>query len=289
MSVQINNPNTTRPSHHLHDSNEPLPGAAGSGAQPTFDYTPDNIERLPNSALDNDDARLPSYSTGTGAGMAGGAGNTDPMGKDQPGGMNPFNAEGPLDGSESGGIVRDSSTYSSGRDAFNSSDRPTGPRDDPSSTYGRDQSDSKYTSTRDQGNSFNSGDNQNLFTERNSTTTHPNYKPGRDAFDIDKSSTTTTDSHYKPLAGGQNAFNSDTTSDDGNYTTDSKYSSSTGRDQSTGTTRDSDHFEGKASTMDKIVGKTQKVIGTISDNKHLQEKGQLRATGGKDAVAGAYD
>ncbi|KIK65011.1 hypothetical protein GYMLUDRAFT_39421 [Collybiopsis luxurians FD-317 M1] len=44
--------------------------------------------------------------------------------------------------------------------------------------------------------------------------------------------------------------------------------------------------EGKAGMMDKVVGKAQKVIGKATNKSELHEKGELRESGGKAAVAG---
>ncbi|KDQ52428.1 hypothetical protein JAAARDRAFT_40281, partial [Jaapia argillacea MUCL 33604] len=44
--------------------------------------------------------------------------------------------------------------------------------------------------------------------------------------------------------------------------------------------------EGKASFADKMVGKTQKLIGKVSTNPEMHEKGELRESGGKAAVQG---
>ncbi|KAJ4481174.1 hypothetical protein J3R30DRAFT_3287781 [Lentinula aciculospora] len=44
--------------------------------------------------------------------------------------------------------------------------------------------------------------------------------------------------------------------------------------------------EGKASVMDKVVGKTQKIIGKAAHNPDMHEKGELRETGGKAAARG---
>ncbi|EJD43646.1 hypothetical protein AURDEDRAFT_32072, partial [Auricularia subglabra TFB-10046 SS5] len=44
--------------------------------------------------------------------------------------------------------------------------------------------------------------------------------------------------------------------------------------------------EGKATAMDKVVGKTQKVVGKMTKNWDMHEKGELRETGGKMAAAG---
>ncbi|KAF5361488.1 hypothetical protein D9758_006207 [Tetrapyrgos nigripes] len=44
--------------------------------------------------------------------------------------------------------------------------------------------------------------------------------------------------------------------------------------------------EGKASMMDKVVGKTEKVLGKATKNAELHEKGELREAGGKAAAAG---
>ncbi|KAH8093078.1 hypothetical protein BXZ70DRAFT_1010564 [Cristinia sonorae] len=48
----------------------------------------------------------------------------------------------------------------------------------------------------------------------------------------------------------------------------------------------SDLPEGHASVMDKMVGKTQKVAGKVMKNPAMHEKGELRETGGKQAVTG---
>ncbi|KAJ3830459.1 hypothetical protein F5880DRAFT_1468339 [Lentinula raphanica] len=48
----------------------------------------------------------------------------------------------------------------------------------------------------------------------------------------------------------------------------------------------SDLPEGKASMMDKVVGKTQKVIGKATHKPEMHEKGELRESGGKAAVLG---
>ncbi|KAH0834145.1 hypothetical protein J3R83DRAFT_11449 [Lanmaoa asiatica] len=44
--------------------------------------------------------------------------------------------------------------------------------------------------------------------------------------------------------------------------------------------------EGHANIGDKIVGKTQKVIGKYTHNPDLHERGELRETGGKAAAEG---
>ncbi|KAF5392032.1 hypothetical protein D9757_003217 [Collybiopsis confluens] len=44
--------------------------------------------------------------------------------------------------------------------------------------------------------------------------------------------------------------------------------------------------EGKAGMMDKVVGKTQKVMGKAMHKPELHEKGELRESGGKAAAAG---
>ncbi|KAG5643128.1 hypothetical protein DXG03_001554 [Asterophora parasitica] len=53
MSAFPNNTSATapisRPKHHLHSSNEPLPGARG--AEPAVDYSKDTLERAPNAAF----------------------------------------------------------------------------------------------------------------------------------------------------------------------------------------------------------------------------------------------
>ncbi|KAG8215432.1 hypothetical protein J3R82DRAFT_9042 [Butyriboletus roseoflavus] len=44
--------------------------------------------------------------------------------------------------------------------------------------------------------------------------------------------------------------------------------------------------EGHANMGDKIVGKTQKVLGKYTHNPDLHERGELRETGGKAAAEG---
>ncbi|KAG1767372.1 hypothetical protein EV702DRAFT_754999 [Suillus placidus] len=44
--------------------------------------------------------------------------------------------------------------------------------------------------------------------------------------------------------------------------------------------------EGHAGFSDKVIGKTQKVIGKYTKNEELHEKGELRETGGKEAALG---
>ncbi|KAG7087662.1 hypothetical protein E1B28_013610 [Marasmius oreades] len=48
----------------------------------------------------------------------------------------------------------------------------------------------------------------------------------------------------------------------------------------------SDLPEGHASATDKLVGKTQKVIGKMTGKPEMHEKGELRETGGKAAAQG---
>ncbi|KZT65068.1 hypothetical protein DAEQUDRAFT_814502 [Daedalea quercina L-15889] len=48
----------------------------------------------------------------------------------------------------------------------------------------------------------------------------------------------------------------------------------------------SDVPEGKAKLTDKLIGKTQKVAGKVTKNPEMHEKGELRKSGGKDAVTG---
>ncbi|KAK7055070.1 hypothetical protein R3P38DRAFT_2844941 [Favolaschia claudopus] len=43
---------------------------------------------------------------------------------------------------------------------------------------------------------------------------------------------------------------------------------------------------GKASAADKLIGKTQKVIGKVTNKPELHEKGELRESGGKAAATG---
>ncbi|KAF9264495.1 hypothetical protein L218DRAFT_862576 [Marasmius fiardii PR-910] len=49
----------------------------------------------------------------------------------------------------------------------------------------------------------------------------------------------------------------------------------------------SDLPEGHASATDKLIGKTQKVMGKMTGNPEMHEKGELRETGGKAAAHGA--
>ncbi|KZV87214.1 hypothetical protein EXIGLDRAFT_620909 [Exidia glandulosa HHB12029] len=44
--------------------------------------------------------------------------------------------------------------------------------------------------------------------------------------------------------------------------------------------------EGKATFVDKAVGKTQKVVGKMTKNWDMHERGELREAGGKAAAAG---
>ncbi|KAF5347331.1 hypothetical protein D9756_009887 [Leucocoprinus leucothites] len=44
---------------------------------------------------------------------------------------------------------------------------------------------------------------------------------------------------------------------------------------------------GKAGFGDKMIGKTQKVMGKMSNNPEMHEKGELREAGGKPAVTGS--
>ncbi|KAF8574229.1 hypothetical protein K439DRAFT_1624491 [Ramaria rubella] len=44
--------------------------------------------------------------------------------------------------------------------------------------------------------------------------------------------------------------------------------------------------QGKASLTDKIIGKTEKVVGKMKKDPELHEKGELREAGGKAAAAG---
>ncbi|THV02646.1 hypothetical protein K435DRAFT_827437 [Dendrothele bispora CBS 962.96] len=48
----------------------------------------------------------------------------------------------------------------------------------------------------------------------------------------------------------------------------------------------SDLPEGKAKMTDKIIGKTEKVIGKMTKNPEMHEKGELREAGGKAATIG---
>ncbi|KAL0575098.1 hypothetical protein V5O48_006874 [Marasmius crinis-equi] len=48
----------------------------------------------------------------------------------------------------------------------------------------------------------------------------------------------------------------------------------------------SDLPEGKASATDKLIGKTQKVMGKMTHNAEMHEKGELRESGGKAVAAG---
>jgi len=49
---------------------------------------------------------------------------------------------------------------------------------------------------------------------------------------------------------------------------------------------DDDMPMGKASMADKLVGKTEKVIGKVTKKPELHEKGELRESGGKAAALG---
>ncbi|KIY67389.1 hypothetical protein CYLTODRAFT_353334, partial [Cylindrobasidium torrendii FP15055 ss-10] len=48
----------------------------------------------------------------------------------------------------------------------------------------------------------------------------------------------------------------------------------------------SDVPEGKATALDKLAGKTEKVIGKLTGNAEKHERGELREAGGKAAVTG---
>ncbi|KAK7045475.1 hypothetical protein VNI00_007728 [Paramarasmius palmivorus] len=48
----------------------------------------------------------------------------------------------------------------------------------------------------------------------------------------------------------------------------------------------SDLPEGRATAADKLIGKTQKVIGKMTHKPELHEKGELRESGGKAAAMG---
>ncbi|KAI0270574.1 hypothetical protein BC834DRAFT_862026 [Gloeopeniophorella convolvens] len=43
---------------------------------------------------------------------------------------------------------------------------------------------------------------------------------------------------------------------------------------------------GKANFLDKVIGKTEKVIGKVTKNADMHETGELRETGGKKAAIG---
>ncbi|KAI0060175.1 hypothetical protein BV25DRAFT_1787906, partial [Artomyces pyxidatus] len=43
---------------------------------------------------------------------------------------------------------------------------------------------------------------------------------------------------------------------------------------------------GKANVMDKVIGKTEKVVGKLTKNADMHESGELREAGGKKAAAG---
>ncbi|KAJ7619571.1 hypothetical protein FB45DRAFT_871705 [Roridomyces roridus] len=51
----INMTNEMRPEHHVHRTDEPLPGARGGA--PAADYNPDTIERMPSSAWEDPSTR----------------------------------------------------------------------------------------------------------------------------------------------------------------------------------------------------------------------------------------
>ncbi|KAI0092383.1 hypothetical protein BDY19DRAFT_863737, partial [Irpex rosettiformis] len=44
--------------------------------------------------------------------------------------------------------------------------------------------------------------------------------------------------------------------------------------------------EGKAKATDKLIGKTQKLVGKMMHKPEMHEKGELREAGGKEAAAG---
>lgn len=50
-----------RPEHHLHNTNERLPGAQGAAS--TVDYSPETIEHLPASVLKDDSTQHDAHST----------------------------------------------------------------------------------------------------------------------------------------------------------------------------------------------------------------------------------
>jgi hypothetical protein len=89
----FNNTSDSRPEHHVHSQEEPLPGARGAHA--TYDYSPENLDRTPSSA----------FTSGGGALATGGGLTSDShhehteTGLQQPstGGQNAFNSERPLD------------------------------------------------------------------------------------------------------------------------------------------------------------------------------------------------
>lgn len=51
-------PTETRPEHHVHKSNEPLPGARGGA--PAADYSASTMERLPSAVWQDTDASQPT-------------------------------------------------------------------------------------------------------------------------------------------------------------------------------------------------------------------------------------
>ncbi|THH18512.1 hypothetical protein EW146_g2474 [Bondarzewia mesenterica] len=53
-----------------------------------------------------------------------------------------------------------------------------------------------------------------------------------------------------------------------------------------GTSRTDDRPVGKAGFADKLIGKTEQAVGKLAHKPQLEEKGELRATGGKAAVRG---
>jgi hypothetical protein len=50
-----------------------------------------------------------------------------------------------------------------------------------------------------------------------------------------------------------------------------------------------DPSTGKVSALDKMIGKTEKVLGKVMKKESMQEKGELRESGGKAAVSAAHD
>ncbi|KAF8269600.1 hypothetical protein EI94DRAFT_1799016 [Lactarius quietus] len=79
----------------------------------------------------------------------------------------------------------------------------------------------------------------------------------------------------EPKAQGQNAFNSERPLNV--LPTQSGGVARDGRD---------DLPMGKAGMVDKAIGKTEKVIGKATHNTDMHEAGELRESGGKDAVTG---
>ncbi|EGN94834.1 hypothetical protein SERLA73DRAFT_187902 [Serpula lacrymans var. lacrymans S7.3] len=167
--------NATRPTHHIHDSSEPLPGSGARNATSAQDYTPANIERTPSSA------------------------------------------------------IHESSTPS---DAL--SQRSTGGYDSPDSTRATMGSPAVGTGA--------GGASHISYNQQKSS-------QGKSALDSDRQPDVQPSSAGGVAVGGQD-----------------------------------DSTQGHATMSDKIVGKTQKVMGKYMNKPAMHDKGEVRETSGKDAA-----